>query len=174
MLCGHEVTCRVVILRDLNRWLHPKVAGFHTEDEGPSIVHLQGVPRKSRKRNLSEVESGSNVHSHFPPDNIHKKGFQVHISRSTKWEQVKRFWNYMKVKFRWIPKLMDICFIMHKLWTRHLCKINVSWFAFHALYFICRTKLYNHILFCRQKLNSWIHVGAHPFVPNLHHCLNMT
>ena len=55
---GHEVTCWITVIRDVYRRLQPEVVGLTAEDEGPSIVCLQGIPRESGKGNRLEVKSG--------------------------------------------------------------------------------------------------------------------
>ena len=57
MLHGHEVTCRVIVFRDLHRRLQPEVMGLHVEEEGQSIVRLQRVSCEDRERNRSDAES---------------------------------------------------------------------------------------------------------------------
>ena len=39
---GHEITLWIVVLRNVHRRPQSEVVGLTTEDEGPSIVRLQG------------------------------------------------------------------------------------------------------------------------------------
>ena len=51
MPSGHEVTCRIAVLRDIHRRPQPETVAITIEDEGSGIVCLQGTPCDGGKGN---------------------------------------------------------------------------------------------------------------------------
>ena len=48
------------------------------------------------------------------------------------------------------------------------------WRLMFYIYYICRTKLQNHIILRTRKNTNWYMLEFYTFVPHTHHCFNTT